>query len=61
MAEGQEAVDFHHRNVGNQGFSLSILHTRGQSSKVAALQNAYMAILFDQGDGLSKDVWVGLG
>jgi hypothetical protein len=26
---------------------------------VVALQNAYMATLFDKGDGLSKEVWVG--
>jgi hypothetical protein len=43
----------------NQEFILSTLHTRGQSSKVVAFQNAYMAILFDQDDGLSKEVWVG--
>jgi hypothetical protein len=43
----------------NQEFSLSTLHTRGQSPKAIALQNAYMAILSNQGDKLSKEVWVG--
>ncbi len=38
----------------NHGFGLSTLHTRGQSPKAVALQNAYMATLFDQGEGLSK-------
>jgi hypothetical protein len=42
----------------NQEFDFSILHTRGQSPKAIALQNAYIAILFYQGDGLSKEVWV---
>jgi hypothetical protein len=41
----------------NQEFGLSTLHTRSQSPKVVALQNAYMAILFDEGDGLSKKGW----
>ena len=40
----------------NQELGCSILHTRGQSPKVAAI---YMAILFDQDDGLSKEVCVG--
>jgi hypothetical protein len=40
----------------NQEFSLSTLHTRDQSSKVIALQNVYVAVLFDQGDGLSKEI-----
>jgi hypothetical protein len=39
--------------------ALSTLYTRGQSPKVVALQNAYIVVLFDQGDGLSKEVWVG--
>ena len=42
----------------NQEFGLSTLHTKGQSQGLA-LQNAYMATLFDQGDGLLKEVWVG--
>jgi hypothetical protein len=40
----------------NQEFGLSTLHTRGQSPKVITLQNVYMTILFDQGNGLSKEV-----
>jgi hypothetical protein len=43
----------------SQEFGLSTLHTRLQSPKAVALQNAYMAVLFYQGDGLSKEVWVG--
>ena len=38
----------------NHGFGLSTLHTRGQSPKAVDLQNAYMATLFDQGDGLLR-------
>ena len=41
----------------NQELGLSSLHIRGQSPKVIALWNAYMALLFDQCDGLSKGVW----
>ena len=41
-----------------QEFNLLTLDTRGQSPKPAALQNAYVAILFNQGDGLPKEVWV---
>jgi hypothetical protein len=43
----------------NQEFSLSALHNTGQSLKAAVLQNAYVAVFFDQGDGFSKEVWVG--
>ena len=46
----------------NREFSLLTLHihrfVRGQSLKVVTLQNAYMAILFDKGKGLSKEVRV---
>ena len=59
MAEGLEAIDSTNQIARNEEFSLSTLHTRGQSPKAITLQNAYMAILFDQGDGLSKEVWVG--
>ena len=45
--------------VRNRAFNLSTLHTKGQCPKVVALQNAYMTILFDQGDGLLKEGWVG--
>jgi hypothetical protein len=38
-------------------FGLSTLHTGGQSPKAVALQNTYMAIFVDQGDGFSKEVW----
>ena len=43
----------------NQEFGLSTLHTRGQSLKAIAIYNAYMVVLFDQGDKLLKEVWVG--
>jgi hypothetical protein len=44
----------------NQEFSLLTFHTRGQSPEAFALQNAHMAVLFFyQGDGLSKEVWIG--
>jgi hypothetical protein len=46
------------RDQRNQVFGLSTLHTRGQSPKVVPLQHAYMAVFFDQGEGLSKEVWV---
>jgi hypothetical protein len=50
MAQGREAVDFHQSDCAqNQEFALSTLHTKGQSPKAVALQNAYMATLFDQG------------
>jgi hypothetical protein len=39
-----------------QEFGLSTLHTKGQSPEAVALQNAYMAIFFYQGDGLSEEV-----
>jgi hypothetical protein len=42
----------------NQDLGLSTLHTRGQSPKAVSLQNAYMEILLDVGNGLSKEVWV---
>jgi hypothetical protein len=44
----------------NQEFSLSTLHTKGESPKPKAVTmfNAYMAILFDKGNELSKEVWV---
>ena len=38
----------------NHGFGLSTLHSRGQSPTAVTLQNAYVAVLFDQGDGLLK-------
>ena len=37
-------------------FGLLTLHTRGQNPEAVVLQNAYMTILFDQGDKLSKEV-----
>jgi hypothetical protein len=40
----------------NQESSLSTLHTRVMIPKAVALQNAYKAILFDQGGILSKEV-----
>ena len=43
----------------NHEIGLSTLHTRRQVPKTVAIQNAYVAILFDQGDGLSKEVRVG--
>jgi hypothetical protein len=43
----------------NHELGLSSLHTRGQSPKAVALQNAYMAIFFDQRGILLKEVWVG--
>jgi hypothetical protein len=44
-------------SASNQQFGLSTLHTRGQSPKATALQNAYMAVFVDHGDGFSKEVW----
>jgi hypothetical protein len=49
---------FHQSDGDNQEFGLSTPLTTGQSSKAFALQNAYMAVLFDHGDGLLKEVWV---
>jgi hypothetical protein len=46
MAEGQDTI--------NQEFGLSTLHTRGQSPKAVTLQNAQMALFFDQGNRFSK-------
>jgi hypothetical protein len=58
MAKGREVIDFHNQIARNQEFNLSILYTRGQSPKVVALQNVHMVVLFDQGNILSKEVWV---
>jgi hypothetical protein len=44
------------QSARNHEFGLSTLHTRGQSPKAIALQNAYMAILFIQYDELLKEV-----
>jgi len=44
-------------NKGQEEFGLSTLHTRGQSIKAIALQNAYIVVLFYQSDGLSKEVY----
>jgi hypothetical protein len=54
MAEGQEAVNFHQSNCKKPRNWPLDLHTRGQSPKAVALQNAYVAILFDQCNGLLK-------
>jgi hypothetical protein len=59
MAKGREAVDLHQPRLQESQYSASQpFTTRGQSPKAVALQNAYMAILCDQGDGLSEEVWV---
>ena len=42
----------------NKEFGLSTLHTTCQNPKTKAFQNAYIALLFNQDDGLSKEVWV---
>ena len=59
MPEGREAVDSTNQSAWLQEFDLSILHATNQSSKAVALHNAYMVVLFDQGDELSKELWVG--
>ena len=59
MAEDQGDVDFHRLDCKKPRIQPSTLHTKGQSPKAIVLQNAYMTILFDQGNGLSKEVWVG--
>ena len=43
----------------NLDLGLSTQRTTSQSPKAATVQNAYTAILFEQGDRLSKKVWVG--
>jgi hypothetical protein len=54
MAEGREAVDFHQSDCKKPRIHpLNPFHNSGQSPKAIVLQNAYMAIFFDQGDGLS--------
>ena len=58
MAEGLAVVDFHQSNCKKQkeiGLSTFTVEAKGRCS----LQNAYVALLFDQDDGLLKEVWVG--
>jgi hypothetical protein len=57
MAKGREAVDFHRLDCKKSRIRSLDSHTRGQSSKAIALQNAYMASLSDQCDGLYKEDW----
>jgi hypothetical protein len=49
MAEGQEAVDFTNQVARNQEFGLLTLHT---------MAKVHMLLQFQEGDGLSKEVWV---
>jgi len=68
MAYGQRSRGHRFSSITfarNQEFDLSNLHTRGQRPKAMALQNVYIATLFDprfdKSDGLSKEVkevWV---
>ena len=48
MVEGREVGDFHESHCKKSRDGFSTLHIRGQSSNAVALQNAYMAILFNQ-------------
>jgi len=41
----------------NLEFCLSTLYTKSQNPKAVTLQNDYVALLFDQNKGLSKEVW----
>ena len=54
MVNGQDSRVFINHIVRNQAFGLSTLHTKGQSPKPVVLQDAYMAIFFDQGVGFLK-------
>ena len=58
VAEGREAVGFHQLDCKKPKIQPLDPHTRGPSPKAVALKNAYMAVLFDQDNGLSKEVWV---
>jgi hypothetical protein len=49
MVEGQEVVDFHQSDCKNPR-----IWPRGQSPKAVA---NLKCLLFDEGDGLSKEVW----
>jgi hypothetical protein len=55
MAE-EEVVESTNQIVRNQDFDPSTFHTRGQSPKAFTLQKSYIATLFDQDDGFSKEV-----
>ena len=57
MAEGREAVDFHReiQNLASRPFTFE-----AKVQRLLLFQNVYMVILFDQGDGLLKEVLVGL-
>ena len=60
MDKGREAINFRQSGCKKPRIvGLLTLRTRGQSPQDSVLQNAYMAIAFDQGDGLSKEVLVG--
>jgi hypothetical protein len=54
MAEGQEAVDFHQEthNLASRPFTFE-----AKVQRLSLFQSVYMAIFFDQGDGLLKEVW----
>ena len=54
MVEGREAVDLHQLDSKVPRIQpIDPSHHRSKS-KAAALQDVYMAIFFDQGNGLSK-------